>query len=45
MSFSGCANGCPWTASTRAEAANLGYIESDGSVSDESDDNDDDFSE
>ena len=32
------ANGCRWTARTRAEAADLGYIESDGSLSDESDD-------
>ena len=32
------ANGCPWTASTRDRAADLGYIESDGSLSDESDD-------
>jgi len=29
---------CWWTASTRDMAADLGYIESDGSLSDESDD-------
>ena len=29
------ANGCRWTASTRDRAADLGYIESDGSLSDE----------
>jgi hypothetical protein len=34
------ANGCPWTASTRETAADLGYIESDGSLSDESSDDD-----
>jgi hypothetical protein len=32
------ANGCRWAASTRDRAAELGYIESDGSLSDESDD-------
>jgi hypothetical protein len=48
------ANGCPWTASTRERAAALGYVESDGSLSDEShddslseesDDDDDETSE
>ena len=39
------ANGCPWTARARAEAAEYGYIESDGSLSDESDDDDDETSE
>jgi hypothetical protein len=34
------ANGCRWAASTRDRAAELGYIESDGSLSDESSDDD-----
>ena len=34
------ANGCPWSALTRAKTALIGYIESDGSSSDESDDDD-----
>jgi hypothetical protein len=39
------ANGCSWSALTRAKAALIGYIESDGSSSDESDDDDDETSE
>ena len=35
------ANGCPWTASTRKTAVDLGYIESDRSLSDESDEDED----
>jgi hypothetical protein len=39
------ANGCPWTASTRKTAVDLGYIESDRSLSDESDEDEDGTSE